>query len=40
MTNELLVKNNKMGDSVLARVKTLESQGDLQFPSNYSPEMQ
>ena len=38
MTNELLVKNNKMGDSVLARVKTLESQGDLQFPSNYSPE--
>lgn len=27
-----------MGDSVLARVKTLESQGDLQFPANYSPE--
>lgn len=38
MTNELLVRNNKMGDTVLSRVKTLESQGDLQFPSNYSPE--
>ncbi|EUN40991.1 hypothetical protein U510_02400, partial [Staphylococcus aureus F13027] len=38
MTNELLLKNNKMGDNVLSRVKTLEAQGDLQFPANYSPE--
>ncbi|EOA9903503.1 recombinase RecT, partial [Staphylococcus aureus] len=36
--NELLLKNNKMGDNVLSRVKTLEAQGDLQFPANYSPE--
>ncbi|WP_239705748.1 MULTISPECIES: recombinase RecT [unclassified Mammaliicoccus] len=36
--NELLVKNQKMGDSVLARVKSLETQGDLKFPKNYSPE--
>ncbi|WP_239762527.1 recombinase RecT [Mammaliicoccus sp. I-M35] len=36
--NELLVKNQKMGDSVLARVKSLETQGDLKFPENYSPE--
>lgn len=27
-----------MGDNVLSRVKTLEAQGDLQFPANYSPE--
>lgn len=38
MANEILVKNNKMGDNVLSRVKTLESQGDLQFPNNFSPE--
>lgn len=38
MTNEVLVKNSKMGDSVLARVKDLESKGDLKFPVNYSPE--
>lgn len=36
--NELLVKNQKMGDNVLARVKSLETQGDLKFPENYSPE--
>lgn len=38
MTKEILVKNSKMGDSVLARVKDLESKGDLKFPVNYSPE--
>ncbi|MCU5745881.1 recombinase RecT [Staphylococcus sp. SQ8-PEA] len=38
MSNELLLKNNKMGDNVLSRVKTLESKGDLRFPPNYSPE--
>ncbi|MCE5479336.1 recombinase RecT [Staphylococcus pseudintermedius] len=38
MMNEILVKNNKMGDNVLSRVKTLESRGDLKFPANYSPE--
>lgn len=38
MANEILVKNQKMGDNVLARVKQLEGQGDLQFPANYSPE--
>lgn len=36
--NEVLVKNQKMGDNVLARVKSLETQGDLKFPENYSPE--
>lgn len=36
--NEVLVKNQKMGDNVLARVKQLEGQGDLNFPSNYAPE--
>ncbi|WP_323705630.1 recombinase RecT [Mammaliicoccus sciuri] len=36
--NEVLVKNQKMGDNVLARVKCLETQGDLKFPENYSPE--
>lgn len=36
--NEVLVKNQKMGDNVLARVKSLETQGDLRFPENYSPE--
>ncbi|TDM15716.1 recombinase RecT [Macrococcus bovicus] len=38
MTNQILVKNQKMGNDVLARVKSLESQGDLKFPANYSPE--
>ncbi|MGK0554493.1 recombinase RecT [Macrococcus capreoli] len=38
MTNEILIKNTKMGDSVLTRVKDLESKGDLKFPINYSPE--
>lgn len=38
MANEILVKNKKMGDNVLARVKALETDGDLKFPSNYSPE--
>jgi len=36
--NEVLVKNQKMGDNVLARVKSLETEGDLKFPENYSPE--
>lgn len=36
--NEVLVKNQKMGDNVLARVKSLATQGDLKFPENYSPE--
>ncbi|WP_271401473.1 recombinase RecT [Salinicoccus roseus] len=36
--NEVLVKNQKMGDNVLARVKELEGQGNLNFPANYSPE--
>nr|WP_315293466.1 recombinase RecT [Mammaliicoccus lentus] len=36
--NEVLIKNQKMGDNVLARVKSLETQGDLKFPENYSPE--
>ena len=37
MANEILVKNQKMGDNVLARVKQLEGQGDLKFPANYEP---
>ena len=37
MANEILVKNQKMGDNVLARVKQLEDQGDLKFPANYEP---
>lgn len=37
MANEILVKNQKMGDNVLARVKQLEGQGDLKFPVNYEP---
>ncbi|AKG74390.1 recombinase RecT [Salinicoccus halodurans] len=36
--NEVLVKNQKMGDNVLARVKELEGQGNLNFPANYAPE--
>ncbi|AQL56435.1 recombinase RecT [Abyssicoccus albus] len=38
MANEIITKNKKMGDNVLARVKNLESKGDLKFPMNYSPE--
>lgn len=36
--NQILVKNRKMGDSVLAKVKALESQGELRFPNNFVPE--